>query len=225
MHNYRFPGETPDYRAARDQLLLAEHELRGNVEKVAALRRKLPVGARVATDYVFEEGAADGVGVRKVALSELFAPGKDSLVVYNYMFGPAMAEPCHMCSPFLDSLNGNARHLSQRTNLAVVARSPLPRIRQVGWSRGWRDLRLLSSANNTFNHDFHGEEPDGDQNTIIHVFVKWPDGVHHFYSSELEFLPAETGQNQRHIDMMWPLWNVLDLTPEGRGEWYPALAY
>jgi predicted dithiol-disulfide oxidoreductase (DUF899 family) len=226
MHDHRFPGETPEYRAGRDELLIAERDLREHVERVAALRRKLPVGARVPVDYAFEEGAADGVGVRTTKLSELFAPGKDSLVVYSYMFGPDTAEPCHMCTPFLDGLNGNARHISQRTNLAVVAKSPLPRIRQVAWSRGWRDLRLLSSAGNTFNRDYHGDAPDGSQNSIIHVFVKKPDGVHHFYSSELEFLPAVTGQNQRHIDMMWPLWNVLDLTPEGRGaDWYPSLAY
>ena len=141
MHNHRFPGESSEYRAARDQLLLAERDLRGNVEKVAALRRKLPLGARVPTDYVFEEGAPDGVGVQRVAMSGLFAPGSDTLVVYSYMFGPAMAEPCHMCSPFLDGLNGNARHLSQRVNLAVVAKSPAPEN-----SPGWLVARLARPA-------------------------------------------------------------------------------
>ena len=39
------------------------------------------------------------------------------------------------------------------------------------------------------------------------------------------FVP-EDGHEPCHIDMMWPLWNALDLTPEGRGEdWYPALKY
>jgi predicted dithiol-disulfide oxidoreductase (DUF899 family) len=137
-----------------------------------------------------------------------------------------MEEPCHMCTPFLDGLNGNARHIAQRTNLAVIARSPLPRVRQIAWSRGWRDLRLLSSAGNSFNRDYHAETATGDQNSVIHVFVKRPEGVRHFYSSELFFAPVGPGGNTRHIDMMWPLWNVLDLTPEGRGtDWYPSLTY
>jgi len=225
MHTHTFPNESPDYRAARNELLSAERALRAHVEQVAALRRKLPVGGKVPQDYAFEESAPDQGGVRTVRLSELFAPGKDSLVLYSFMFGPKMAEPCHMCTPFLDGLNGNAHHISQRVNLAVVARSPLPRVRQVAWARGWRNLRMLSSAENDFNRDYFGESPDGDQSSIIHVFVKRPTGVHHFYSSELNFLPAESGQNTRHIDLMWPLWNVLDLTPEGRGSWYPSLAY
>jgi predicted dithiol-disulfide oxidoreductase (DUF899 family) len=60
----------------------------------------------------------------------------------------------------------------------------------------------------------------------MHIFVRRPDGVHHFHSSELNMLPPDPGQNERHIDLMWPLWNVLDLTPEGRGkDWFPALSY
>jgi predicted dithiol-disulfide oxidoreductase (DUF899 family) len=226
MHDFHFPNESPNYRSARNQLLEAERELRRRVEAVASLRRQLPVGGLVPTDYLFEEGGGDGAGIKTVALSQLFAPGKDTLVLYSYMFGPAMTEPCHMCTPFLDGLNGNARHLAQRVNLAVVAKSPLPRIRQLAWSRGWRDLRLLSSENNTFNRDYFGEDKDGDQNSIIHVFVRKPDGIHHFYSSEMNFLPPDPKQNPRHIDMMWPLWNVLDLTPDGRGtDWFPSLAY
>jgi len=30
----------------------------------------------------------------------------------------------------------------------------------------------------------------------------------------------------RHVDFMWPLWNILDRTPEGRGsDWGPRLEY
>lgn len=131
-----------------------------------------------------------------------------------------------MCTSFLDGWNGQAVHLAQRVNVAVVARSPIARVLQYARGRGWTNLRMLSSAKNEFNRDYHGETPDGAQNTIMHVFAKRPDGVHHFYSTELNLLPAEPGQNHRHIDLMWPLWNALDLTPEGRGEdWYPALRY
>jgi predicted dithiol-disulfide oxidoreductase (DUF899 family) len=229
MHENRFPGETDEYRAARNALLEAERDLRGRVEKVAALRRRLPMGARLPEDYVFEEGEGESENVgssRKVRLSELFAPSKETLVLYSFMYGPDMAKACPMCTCFLDGLHGNATHIMRRVNLAVVAKSPLRRLREFASTRAWKNLRLLSSAGTTFNRDYHGETPDGGQNSIIHVFVKRPDGVHHFYSSELTMLPAEPGQNPRHIDLMWPLWNVLDLTPEGRGtDWFPALSY
>ena len=32
--------------------------------------------------------------------------------------------------------------------------------------------------------------------------------------------------SNRHVDLLWPLWNVFDLTSAGRGEnWIPATAY
>jgi predicted dithiol-disulfide oxidoreductase (DUF899 family) len=224
MHDHHFPGETPTYRAARDELLEAEIDLRRHVERVAALRRRLPLGAAVPQDYVFEE--ADGAATRQVRLSELFAPGKETLVVYNYMFGPNMESPCPMCTSFLDGIEGNALHIQQRVSLAVVAKSPIARIEGFARSRGWGRLRLLSSAGSTFNRDYYGEDKGGSQKTMLHVFVKRGDGVHHFYSSELALLPGDEGQNPRHIDLMWPLWNVLDLTPEGRGgTWFPSLSY
>jgi predicted dithiol-disulfide oxidoreductase (DUF899 family) len=224
MHTYRFPAESPQYRAARDELLKAERDLRGQVERVAAMRRKLPMGGAVPEDYAFEEAAT--AGARIVRLSELFAPGKDTLVLYGFMYGPAMEKACPMCTSFLDGLNGNAMHIARRVNLAVVAKSPIARVEEYARSRGWSHLRMLSWAGTTFGADFHCETPDGAQNSILHVFARRPDGVHHFWSTELNLMPADAGQNHRHIDMMWPLWNVLDATPDGRGaDWYPAIKY
>jgi predicted dithiol-disulfide oxidoreductase (DUF899 family) len=229
MKAVRFPGETSAYRAAREELLRAEQALRRQVEAVAASRRQLPLGGVVPEDYVFWEGARnldEESPPHSVRLSELFAPGKDSLVVYNFMFSPEMERACRMCSAFLDALNGNAQHIEQRVNLAVVAKSPIERIRAFARTRPWPNLRLLSSEKNTFNRDYFGDAEDGSQNTVIHTFVKRAGQVHHFYSSELAFVPSDSGQNQRHIDLMWPLWNVLDLTPEGRGaDWLPQLTY
>jgi predicted dithiol-disulfide oxidoreductase (DUF899 family) len=222
LHDKRFPGETAEYRAARDALLEAERDLRGRIEKVAALRRTLPLGARVPEDYTFEEGDAPA---KKVRLSQLFAPGKDTLVLYGFMFGPEMKAACPMCTCFLDGLNGNAAHIERRVSLAVVAASPIERLRGFAKSRDWKNLRLVSSAGSAFRRDYLNEDAEGDQSSIIHVFVKRDDGVRHSYSCELNLLDAEPGQNHRHIDLMWPLWNVLDLTPGGRGEWYPALSY
>jgi predicted dithiol-disulfide oxidoreductase (DUF899 family) len=220
MHSNRFPGETPGYRAARDELLLAERDLRRHVERVAEMRRKLPVGGKVPEDYVFVEDES-----RKVKLSELFAPSKDTLVLYGFMFGPEMEEACPMCTSFLDGLNGNAVHIAQRVSLAVVAKSPIARVRAFAKGRGWNNLRMLSWGGSKFGNDYHCEIKGG-QNTILHVFSRRPDGVHHFWSSELNMIPDDPGQNGRHIDLMWPLWNVLDTTPEGRGtDWYPSLSY
>ena len=44
------------------------------------------------------------------------------------MYGPDREQPCPGCTHFLDGLDGEAEHIIQRINLAVVAKSPLPRI-------------------------------------------------------------------------------------------------
>lgn len=229
IHGKRFPGESADYRAARDSLLREEMELRRSIEKVAELRRALPAGGAVSQDYLFEEGAADlaeSQTVRQVRMSELFRSGWASLVVYNFMYGPAMEVPCPMCASMLDGLNGNALHAAQRTNLVVVAKSPIHRIRAFARGRGWRNLRLLSSADNSYNRDYHGEDEKGVQQPMLNAFVKRDGVIRHFWASELLFAPTDPGQNPRHVDLIWPLWNVLDCTPEGRGkDWYPKLSY
>lgn len=213
-----FPSETKDYRSARDKLLQAELELRKHIGDVAALRRKLPLGAEVPEDYVFD--GQDG----KVRLSELFANG-DTLVAYSFMYGPKMEKACPMCTAMLDGLNGNAQHIAQRTNLVVIAKSPIGRILDYAKSRGWSNLKLLSSEKNSYNRDYHGETADGSQMPILNVFRKRK-AVRHFYATELLHAKTEKGQDPRHVDSIWPLWNLLDFTPEGRGkDWYPKLDY
>jgi predicted dithiol-disulfide oxidoreductase (DUF899 family) len=223
-HSVRFPGESEGYRAARNELLNAEMQLRGNIEAVARMRRDLPLGGELAEDYVFDE--AGGGSERKVRLFELFAEGKDTLIIYSYMYGPQMAQPCVACTSILDGLDGEAPHVMQRTNLAVIAKSPIARIMEFANGRGWRNLRLLSSADNTYNHDYHAETAKGDQLPALNVFVRRAGAIHHFYNTELLYAPSEPGQDGRHVDLIWPLWNLFDFTPEGRGEkWYPRLSY
>ena len=220
-HSIRFPGERDSYRAARNELLEAEMELRRNIEAVAARRRQLPLGGRVEQDYVFDQS-----GGGKVQLSELFADGKDSLIIYSYMYGPQMAQPCVSCTSILDALDGEAPHVMQRANFFVVAKSPIERIMKFTTERGWRNLQLLSSANNTYNRDYHAESEKGDQLPALNVFVKRDGAIHHFYNTELLYAPSEPGQDGRHVDQIWPLWNLFDFMPEGRGEkWYPRLSY
>ena len=229
IHRSRFPNETPEYRSARDALLRSEMELRRQLEAVAAERRKLPLGGEVKEDYVFEEADASGAPStrsNRVRLSELFAPGQDTLIVYSYMFGPDMDEPCTSCTSILDGLEGEAPHVRDKVSFAVVAKSPLARIREVARTRGWRNLRLLSSAGNGYNRDYHGENEDGDQLPNLNVFVRRGGKVYHSYATELLFAPTEKGQDGRHVDLVWPLWNLFDYTPEGRGtKWYPRLSY
>lgn len=213
-----FANESPAYRAARDRLLESELELRRQIESVAAQRRELPPGGEVPEDYSF-----DGIE-GKVRLSQLF--GKcDTLVAYSFMFGPEMERPCPMCTSIIDGLEGNAVHIAQRVDLVIIAKSELGRVLTFARSRGWRNLRFVSSAGNSYNRDYYGEDPEGRQWPMMNVFRK-TDRVRHTWASELLDAPEDPGQNARHVDLLWPLWNVLDLTPRGRGsDWYPRLEY
>lgn len=237
-----FPGESSEYRAARDRLLAQEVDLRRRVEAVAAARRELPPGGRVPRDYVFKGAGADGVPI-DVRLSELFAPGKDTLVIYNFMFprdadddspGPAFGQtallplaegPCPSCTALLDQLDGAAEHAGQHLNLAVVAKAPLSRVVTFVNERGWRHLRVLSSANNTYNRDYHGETADGVQRPMLNVFHHDRDGIRHFWGSELLYAASDHGQEPRHVGTLEPVWNLFDLTPEGRPDWHEQFSY
>jgi predicted dithiol-disulfide oxidoreductase (DUF899 family) len=237
------PGESRGYRAARDRLLDQEMELRRAMEAVAAARRELPPGGRVPRDYVFQGAGADGAAI-DVPLSELFAPGKDSLVIYSFMFprdagdqtpGPTTGQtallplsegPCPSCVALIDQLEGAGDHVGEHVNLAVIAKTALPRLLAFAQERGWRRLRFLSSATNTYNVDYHAETPEGAQRPMLTVFHQDGDAIRHFWSSELFYAPTEPGQDPRHVGTLEPLWNMLDLIPEGRPRgWAEQLSY
>lgn len=238
-----FPGESVEYRAARERLLLEEIELRRATEAVAAARRALPPGGVVREDYVFQGRSADGRSM-DVKLSELFAPGKASLVIYSFMFprdsaderpGPGAGQtarlplaegPCPSCVALLDQLDGAAEHATQLINFAVVAKAPLERVLAFGEERGWRRLRLLSSASNTYNRAYFAETAEGDQRPMLNVFHRQDETIRHFWGSELFYAPTDPGQDPRHVGTLEPVWNLLDLTPEGRpSDWDEQLRY
>jgi predicted dithiol-disulfide oxidoreductase (DUF899 family) len=98
-----------------------------------------------------------------------------------------------------------------------VAKSPLPRIVTFAEERGWRRLRLLSSAGNTYNRDYLAETAQGSQMPMLNVFHRDGETIRHFWGAELLYAPAEPGQEYRHVGTIEPLWNIFDLTPEGRG--------
>jgi predicted dithiol-disulfide oxidoreductase (DUF899 family) len=238
-----FPGESVEYRAARNRLLEGEIELRRAMEAVAAARRELPPGGTVPEDYVFQGKGRRG-SPTDVRLSELFAPGKDSLVIYNFMFprysgddrpGPASGQtallrreegPCPSCVALLDQLDGATEHASQHLNFVVVAKTPLSRLLTFADERGWQRLRFLSSAANTYNRDYHGETVEGGQLPMLNVFHRDGATIRHFWGSELFYAPTEPGQEPRHVGTLEPVWNLFDLTPEGRPtDWDEQLSY
>jgi predicted dithiol-disulfide oxidoreductase (DUF899 family) len=160
-----------------------------------------------------------------VRLSELFG-GKDVLLLYGFMYGPRMERACPSCTSFIDALDGEMRHIRQRVAIAVVARSPLARFKAHAQERSWRDTRLLSSAGSSFHRDYHAEDAQGSQWPIMNVFARQGGKIRHVWASELAFAPRDPGEDPRHIDGFWPLWGVLDLSPEGRGEDFrPKLSY
>jgi predicted dithiol-disulfide oxidoreductase (DUF899 family) len=238
-----FPGESPEYRAARDRLLEEEIDLRRKMESVAAARRELPQGGPVSEDYVFDGRTADGT-MGELRLSELFAPGLDSLAIYSFMFprdpgderpGPDAGEtarlplaegPCPSCVALLDQLDGAVEHAGQHVNFAVVAKAPLERVLTFADERGWRRLRLLSSARNTYNRDYHAETAEGAQRPMLNVFHRDRDAIRHFWGSEVFYAPTDAEQDPRHVGTLEPFWNLLDLTPEGRPtDWDEQLSY
>jgi predicted dithiol-disulfide oxidoreductase (DUF899 family) len=220
------PNESREYLAKREEIRLAEIELRNLREKIAELRRHLPPGATV-TDYEFLEGPVSldegDTPITKVRLSELFTAPDRSLVVYQMMFGKKHTTPCPMCTAWLDCFNGIAHHLAQNIDLAVVAAADLPALRAHARNRGWTRLRLLSAGQNTFKYDLGSEDAEGGQESTISVFTLDKDGtVRHFYSVHARLSEK---LDERGLDEYNPIWNVLDLTPQGRKNWDASLEY
>src|SRR5262249_40870342 len=119
-----------------------------------------------------------------------------------------------------------AEHVKERLNLAAVAKAPISRILAFARERGWKRLRLLSSAGNTYNRDYHGETAEGAQRPMLNVFTRQDGVIRHFWGSELLYVPSDPGQDPRHVGTIEPLWNLFDLTREGRGAgWDEQLSY
>ncbi|MEU6550497.1 DUF899 family protein [Streptomyces sp. NPDC046915] len=224
LRHTRLAGESADYLAAREELRQAEIDLMRHRETVAALRRSLPQGPPV-DDYVFLEVPADldagDTPVREVALSELFTGPGRPLIVYHFMYGKLQSSPCPMCTLWIDGFEGVARHLAPNADFAVAAAADPPTLRQYARDRGWRRLRLLSCGDSTFKYDLGSEDKAGEQDSTVSVLTRDGDGtIRHFYSAHPRMADDI---DQRGIDLLAPVWHLLDLTPRGRGEWYASL--
>jgi len=221
--NVRFPNESAEYRRAREALLAEEIELRRHIERVAEQRRALPPGGEVKKNYAFvgENGP--------VSFEGLFG-GKNTLVVYSYMFGPQREKPCPMCTSLLSAWDGEVPDIQQRVALAVVARSPIERLVAFKRERGWHYLPLFSDVSGEFSRDYHALTGDGGDDAAFNVFTRRRDvngvTIRHFWGGEMNGASADPGQDPRGAPDLMPIWTILDVTPEGRGtDWYPKLSY
>ena len=219
-------NESAEYLAKREELRLAEVELMRQRERVGELRRHLPPGPALE-DYKFIEGPVDldsgDTPTRTVRLSEVFtAPGRP-LVIYHLMYGRRQTKPCPMCTAWIDGINGVAHHIAQNVDFAIVAAADPAALRAHARARGWNRLRLLSAGDGTFKYDLGSEDREGNQDSTISVFTRDSNGdVHHFYTAH----PRMSREiKERGIDLMSPIWHVLDLTAQGRGDWYAKLEY
>ncbi len=213
-----YPNDSAEYRQARVALLAEEIELRRHIERVAAQRRALPPGGE-ARGYRFRD-AED----RIVDFAELFGP-HDTLVTYTWMFGPQRKRPCPMCTAFLGALDTPSQDIAQRVGLVVIGRSPVARQLMAARERGWRHLAFYQCVGDDFARDYRALGPNDEEMPALDVWTKQGDVVRHFWAGELGGT-EDPGQDARGAPDPTPLWNILDLTPGGRGtDWYPKLSY
>ncbi|MDX1516019.1 MAG: DUF899 family protein [Woeseiaceae bacterium] len=215
MSSFTFPNETDEYRKQRNRLLDDEVALRDHIEAVAAQRRQLPLGGKLKEDYSFERLDDDGK-VETVAFDELFG-AHDSLILYTMMFGREWDAPCPSCTSIVDSINVNSRGVSESAAIAAVTDATPDQVRTWAARRGWY-MPVLSGTNSRYILDYAGFDTD-DPGVVsaMNVFRRTPDGIFHFWAAELVSRPMANG-HPRHVDMIWPMWNLLDMTPGGRGD-------
>jgi len=206
MDELRHPNESRAYRAARAALLKDEQELVEKTKALATKRRKLPLGGELKEDYVFQRANEGKVG-KSVKFSELFA-GKDTLMLYSWMFGPNWDKPCLSCTSLMDGFDRSAYQVTRNVAFAGIAKAQPERINAWARERGWSQIDLLSGFGSPFQADYKCQGDNDDmQWPVMLVFTKRDGKIFHFWSTE-------TGAN--HVDTVWPYWNLMDFTPEGR---------
>jgi len=184
-----------------------EIDLRDRIEAVAAMRRDLPPGP-VLPEYTFIENGAP------VRLSELFAAGKPHLILYHLMYWVQDDSFCPSCSMWIDGFNGIAPHVRQRANFVIASRAPFDRLQEWAAHREWHRLRFISDDGPAFARDIAAEDAEGNPDSTIVVFEKEGDCVRHVYTAHP--ILEHRGQG---IDLLTPVYALLDLTPAGRGDW------
>ena len=216
----RFANESGEYANARAALLAEEIEARRHLTRLAQQRRQLPPGPIVEKDYRFRDENGSEVG-----LVDLFG-AHDTLVTYFWMYGPQRERPCPMCTNFLGGANGNGADVKQRVAFKVLGRSPVERQRAFAMERGWRDLDFVQTIGDDYARDLGVLDNEGNEYPGFTVYRRNGAEIRVFYNGEMPAEAADPGQDPRGAVDIAPLWNILDMTPEGRGtDWYPKLTY
>jgi predicted dithiol-disulfide oxidoreductase (DUF899 family) len=201
-----YPNESQEYRKARDALLKEERALVDQVKALAAKRRTLPLGGELKEDYVFQ-WANDGKVGERVKFSELFGD-KKTLMLYSFMYGPHWDNPCPSCTSLMDGFDRSAYQVTRNAAFAGIAKAPPGKIDAWAKKRGWSQIALLSGFESSFQADYKCQGDNDDmQLPVMHVFTKKGGKIHHSWATEL---PGN------HVDTVWPYWNLMDFTPEGR---------
>jgi predicted dithiol-disulfide oxidoreductase (DUF899 family) len=206
MSERRYPNESREYREARDLLLRDEQALIDNVKAVAARRRSLPPGGELKENYVFQ-WANDGKVGTSVKFSELFGD-KNTLLLYSFMYGPSWDKPCPSCTSLVDGFDRSSYQVTRHAAFVAIAKAPADRINAWAKERGWSQIALVSGSASTYQADYKCQgDSDDMQLPVMHVFQKQGGKILHFWGTE-------TSSN--HLDTVWPYWNLMDFTPEGR---------
>jgi predicted dithiol-disulfide oxidoreductase (DUF899 family) len=206
MGELMYPNETREYRAARDALLKDEEELLEKTLSVAEKRRRLPLGGQLKEDYVFQ-WASDGKVGQRVKFSELFGD-TSTLLIYSFMFGPGWDNPCPSCTSLMDGFDRTSYQVTRHAAFVAIAKAPAERIHAWAKQRGWSQIALVSGLQSPYQADYRCQkESDDMQLPVMHVFRKKDGKIHHFWGTETM---------EGHMDTVWPYWNLMDFTPEGR---------
>jgi len=206
MSELRYPNESREYRDARESLLKDEQELVDKVRSVAERRRNLPPGGQLKEDYVFQ-CANDGKVGKSVKFSELFAD-KNTLLLYSFMYGPNWDNPCPSCTSLVDGFDEPGIR-----SLNTPRLSQLPKHRPIESMRGpnnvdGRRLRWFPDRSLPIKPITSAQgDSDDIQWPVMHVFRRQDGKIFHFWGTEL---------SANHLDTVWPYWNLMDFTPEGR---------
>ena len=204
--------------AARKALLARERELTHLRDQIARERRALP-WVRIEKDYVFD--APEG----RRTLASLFE-GRRQLIVQHFILGPGWAQGCPSCSYMADHVDGMSVHLAHRdVSFVAVSRAPLAEIERFRERMGWR-FKWLSSNANDFNVDFGVSFTPEQQarNEVTYNYATQPfqseelPGISVFYKDEAGDVFHTYSTYRRGVEVMMGTYNLLDLTPAGRGE-------
>lgn len=202
----------------RKALLAREKELTHLRDQIAQERRALP-WERIEKNYVFD--TAEG----PKALSDLF-DGRCQLLVQHFMLGPDWEQGCQSCSYMADHTDGMNVHLAHRDiTLVAVSRAPLATIERFRQRMGWQ-FKWVSSHDSDFNYDFNVSFKPEEiaKGEVCYNFGMQPfphdeaPGISVFYKNDAGEVFHTYSTYGRGVEVMMGAYNMMDLTPKGRGE-------